>query len=293
MQWSLESISALMLEAAQLALQHRDMLEVQEKNTNFSTQNEIYTNVDTEVEQLLSNKLAAPNEHHYVLGEETAEETLLNNNMESLFSKTTWVIDPIDGTRNFANGLPLWGISVGYIENLEFKEGAIIFPDLQECMISYNGNVYYYTSPCSFLSLSAINISDFKELKYTPIQHNHRVWAASNAQQIQRAATKYNAHIARSCVYSIAKVLTNNFFAYIGKAKIWDFAACIALFRNIQKEVYYHSTKTNTLEILPWQISDTFWSNNLTAIRRDLVFCHEYNLGMCILPNSKSASPSH
>ena len=286
MQWSIQSISQLMLEASQLALKERSNLTVQVKNTNFSSQDEIYTNVDTTVEKFLTEKLVSHSNNHYVLGEESAEQTIHNNSIKSLFEQTTWVIDPIDGTRNFANGLPIWGISVGYIEQLEFKEGVVIFPDLQECIISANGCVYYYKAPCSFLSLSSMPIDDFQKLSYTPVHHNHKIWAASNAHQIKLAPTKYSAHIVRSCVYSIAKVLTNNYFAYIGKAKIWDFAACIALFRNIQKPIYYIK-ETKSLEILPWKISNEFWDNNLTYIRKNLVFCHEHSLGMSIIPRSK------
>ena len=43
---------------------------------------------------------------------------------------TGWAIDPIDGTSNFVLGLPIWGISIGYVEQGRSVLGAIALPDL-------------------------------------------------------------------------------------------------------------------------------------------------------------------
>lgn len=65
------------------------------------------TNVDLETELLLKNYI---NEHfpsHAVLGEEWGE---------SGQSRYQWVIDPIDGTRPFLCGIPVWGCLIGLLE---------------------------------------------------------------------------------------------------------------------------------------------------------------------------------
>lgn len=43
-----------------------------------------------------------------------------------------WVVDPIDGTANFARGIPHFCISIGYIENGVAQFGAIYNPALDE-----------------------------------------------------------------------------------------------------------------------------------------------------------------
>jgi myo-inositol-1(or 4)-monophosphatase len=66
------------------------------------------SNVDREVEQLVR---AAINERfptHAILGEESD----VAQNEESPF---IWVIDPIDGTTNYLNGLPLYACSIGVL----------------------------------------------------------------------------------------------------------------------------------------------------------------------------------
>ena len=37
-----------------------------------------------------------------------------------------WIIDPIDGTMNFLNGIPHFAISIGYEENKEIVCGIIL-----------------------------------------------------------------------------------------------------------------------------------------------------------------------
>nr|WP_282568115.1 inositol monophosphatase family protein [Devosia sp. FKR38] len=55
-----------------------------------------------------------------VLGEELGGE----------IAGLTWVIDPIDGTSNFLNGLPIWGVSIGLMDGREPLLGAIALPAL-------------------------------------------------------------------------------------------------------------------------------------------------------------------
>lgn len=50
-----------------------------------------------------------------------------------------WLIDPIDGTSNFAFGSPLWGISVGLAVAGQLELGAIWLPDLKETYLAERG----------------------------------------------------------------------------------------------------------------------------------------------------------
>jgi myo-inositol-1(or 4)-monophosphatase len=44
----------------------------------------------------------------------------------------TWVIDPIDGTTNFAMGLPLWGIAIGLLYHGQPVFGHVHFPPVNQ-----------------------------------------------------------------------------------------------------------------------------------------------------------------
>ena len=50
-----------------------------------------------------------------------------------------WVLDPIDGTKTFVRGVPLWGTLVGLCEGDEVVAGAAYFPALGEMLAAARG----------------------------------------------------------------------------------------------------------------------------------------------------------
>lgn len=77
------------------------------------------------------------------IGKEFKEDHILS---EEIGSKTgtsdfRWIIDPIDGTTNFAHGLPLFGICIG-LENIKLEKmemGIVSFPALKETYSAISG----------------------------------------------------------------------------------------------------------------------------------------------------------
>jgi myo-inositol-1(or 4)-monophosphatase len=67
------------------------------------------TALDRDTETFLRTELRAAFPAHGLLGEEHADDIAAD-------ARYVWVIDPIDGTMNFASGLPLFGISMGLLE---------------------------------------------------------------------------------------------------------------------------------------------------------------------------------
>jgi myo-inositol-1(or 4)-monophosphatase len=81
-----------------------------------------------------------------------------------------WVVDPLDGTREFVAGIPEWCISVGYVENGKAVAGGICNPATQELFlggvgqgISLNGKAVR-TSNCRGLS-EAVVLASRSEVK--------------------------------------------------------------------------------------------------------------------------------
>ena len=50
-----------------------------------------------------------------------------------------WIVDPIDGTRTFLRGVPLWGTLVAVAEGEQVLAGAAYFPATGECVAAANG----------------------------------------------------------------------------------------------------------------------------------------------------------
>jgi myo-inositol-1(or 4)-monophosphatase len=79
------------------------------------------TVLDRETETFLRTELHARFPEHGMLGEEHADVIAEG-------ARYVWVIDPIDGTMNFASGLPLFGISIGLLDHGVPVAGCIWVP---------------------------------------------------------------------------------------------------------------------------------------------------------------------
>jgi len=79
------------------------------------------TALDRDVETFLRTELRAAFPDHGLLGEEHADDIAAD-------ARFVWVLDPIDGTMNFASGLPLFGISIGLLADGAPVAGCIWVP---------------------------------------------------------------------------------------------------------------------------------------------------------------------
>ena len=79
------------------------------------------TALDRDTETFLRQELRRAFPDHGLLGEEHADDIASD-------AEYVWVLDPIDGTANFASGLPLWGISIGLLRHGAPVAGCIWVP---------------------------------------------------------------------------------------------------------------------------------------------------------------------
>ncbi|MCK2239972.1 MULTISPECIES: inositol monophosphatase family protein [unclassified Crossiella] len=83
---------------------------------------DLVTEADREIERLLGHWIATQRPGEPVVGEE------FGGSGES--HVITWVLDPIDGTTNFAQGLPFWAISVAAVYNTVTVAACVHAPAL-------------------------------------------------------------------------------------------------------------------------------------------------------------------
>jgi len=85
---------------------------------------------DTASQDFLSKAIAARYPDHAVLGEEKpADKDEAKRESENETVDYLWVLDPLDGTKNFLNGLSIWGCSVGLLHKGRPVAGAIFTPE--------------------------------------------------------------------------------------------------------------------------------------------------------------------
>lgn len=119
------------------------------------------TIADKETEQSIREELAAAFPEDAIFGEEFGQ---------SGQSKNMWIVDPIDGTRSFITGLPLFGMLLGHLDSGSAQLGVIQMPALNE---TYAGAVglgatcngkRISVSPCAQLANARIFINEADKL---------------------------------------------------------------------------------------------------------------------------------
>ena len=68
-----------------------------------------------------------------------AEEGSSASNAEEAGDRFLWILDPIDGTTNYANGLPVWAISIGLMQDSEVVGGIVFAPGMGLCYRAVKG----------------------------------------------------------------------------------------------------------------------------------------------------------
>jgi len=84
---------------------------------------EIAANASSEAEAAIASVLSAGFPDHAIVGEEGTPRE--GRNAESSWR---WVVDPIDGTRNFAHGYPYYAISLALIHGSELTHAVVLDP---------------------------------------------------------------------------------------------------------------------------------------------------------------------
>ncbi|PXA05635.1 inositol monophosphatase [Coraliomargarita sinensis] len=62
-----------------------------------------------------------------------AEEGSVASDAQEAGERFLWILDPIDGTTNYANGLPVWAISIGLMQDSEMVGGIVCAPGMGLC----------------------------------------------------------------------------------------------------------------------------------------------------------------
>jgi len=98
-----------------------------------SSEMDLVTQVDLASDELIREILQEEYPEDTLITEETFQEG------QAIPLESTWIIDPIDGTTNYAHGFPHFAVSIGYVENGEPKLGIIFDPFKNEMFTAVLG----------------------------------------------------------------------------------------------------------------------------------------------------------
>ena len=119
---------AVAREAGELARRHFES-RAQQDGYKLKGHQDYWTAVDGEVEKLIVGRLS----------EAFPEDTFFGEEGGGSFSPEVWVIDPIDGTANFARGIPHYCISIAFLREGRMTIGVLYDPMQEELFSALAG----------------------------------------------------------------------------------------------------------------------------------------------------------
>lgn len=119
-------ISNVLSQASEIAVQN--FQNISQITVKSDDNNQVLTETDIAIGKMIVSKIQSSFPDHNIIDEEAG--------VIDSASKFTWVVDPIDGTSNFAAGLPTYGCMVGLLHDSTAIAGGIVLPAFKELYVA-------------------------------------------------------------------------------------------------------------------------------------------------------------
>jgi myo-inositol-1(or 4)-monophosphatase len=213
----IDRIIDLARQAGQMALTHFRQITFQLKaDQTFVTQ------VDHDIEQFLVEQLRELFPTHSFLAEESAWGPVDP-------ARPIWVIDPLDGTTAFIQGLPGWGISIGLLQQGYPVFGLFYLPLTDDLIYTGATNTIIANGQL----LPTVLRQDWQNNGFLAVNTT-----AHQKFQLDVPRLRAMGSVGANLVYTIRGAATA---ALIPMAYIWDLAAGAAILRRAGGELRYLS----------------------------------------------------
>ncbi|WP_292253322.1 inositol monophosphatase family protein [Marinospirillum sp.] len=211
--------------AEKIALNAGNMLqkarEVGDFSQSYKDYQELVTSTDQEIDDYLCGQLRSAFPEDRILSEENDTSTADAEQATAL-----WILDPIDGTVNFAHGQPHVAISIGFYSLGVPQVGVVHAPFLQETYTAIKGEG-------AFRNQTPIRTSGLDKLRpaliasgfpYDKSQLDYLIrrlaWVLPECQDLRRCG---------SAALDICHVADGSLDGYYESLSLWDFAAAVLI----------------------------------------------------------------
>ncbi len=205
-------ISQVLQEAAKIA--NAAFQKVAVVSVKDGDNNQVLTQTDLEIGKFIIQSIQKTFPNHNIIDEEAG---IIDQK-----SSYTWTVDPIDGTSNFASGLPTYGIMIGLLEKNKAVAGGIILPFFnqlyfgqKELGVFCNGQKVHVTNERKLLnSLIAYGIDGHQESPEKTIKESALL--AKIILNIRNLRSTNSA-------YDMVQVAVGRYGGFLNQtSKIWD-----------------------------------------------------------------------
>jgi len=101
------------------------------REVHFKSRADLVTDVDLASEQMLVAALREQYPDHAILAEEGSGHDAR--------TRWTWLVDPLDGTTNYAHGYPVFSVTLALLDRGELELGVVYDPLRDECFSAQRG----------------------------------------------------------------------------------------------------------------------------------------------------------
>lgn len=193
---------------------------------------------------------------------------VLSEEVEHIFPDRDWcwIIDPVDGTTNFARGLPLWGISIGLLYKGTPVFGFVHLPMLRQSFYGYwRGESGLEMPSGAFLNGKPIHASQ------EALTHNHFFNVCARSTSVLKQPFPVKFRMLGVATYNLLTVAAGATMGGVeATPKIWDIAAVWAIVQ-AAGAVWYPLEST---PIFPLEVGKDYSSRSfptLVVSRKDLI----------------------
>lgn len=179
---------------------------------------ELVTNADLMADRLICERISKQFPDHLIISEESSPDPKGIQQLET----PVWIIDPIDGTVNYAHGHNQSAVSIAYAENAAITVGVVFNPFTEEMFSARKGEG-------AFLNQQPIKVSAEADLSRAIIATGFPYDKSALEPIIRRvhAVLTHCADIRRlgSAALDICFLAMGRLDGYYESLSLWDFAA--------------------------------------------------------------------
>lgn len=235
----------LAIQAGQLIRKRRESGSL---NSDFKDGIELVTDADLAAEKLIKKALKASFAEDAILAEETSQSL-----PEDQLLGPLWVVDPIDGTVNYAHGHSMVAVSIAWYQEGEAQVGVVYNPFLNECFSAIRDQG-------AWLNDSPIRVSEKAELSRALVATGFPYRQEGREDLIQQLGRVLDgcADIRRlgSAALDICWVACGRMDAYYESVSPWDSAAAQLIAREAGARLGRYRTTDNPM---PGELDGKNW----------------------------------
>lgn len=122
------TLKKALIEAGHVLMRHYGKIQSFDRKSDI----DLVTAADREAEEVIKSVILADYPHHEILAEESG---LLSGRT----AEVRWLVDPVDGTTNYAHGFPIFAVSIAVEQQGEITNAGVFNPLLNEMFLAEKG----------------------------------------------------------------------------------------------------------------------------------------------------------